>query len=78
MNSKTNKQPERVPGFNCPKCNFFIEVSLQSLLYDHSHKCPSCLTEFSMDRQESKQALELIQKVYTAMQNLETAKNFKK
>ena len=38
-------------GLNCPKCNYAIKLSLEDLLYKKSIRCPSCWTEFSMDRQ---------------------------
>lgn len=73
----TPAQQQRPPGFNCPQCRFFIEVSLESLLYDDSQKCPQCKTVFSMDRSKSKDALQLIQKLHVAMKNMETVKEFK-
>ncbi len=71
-----NGQQEKTPGFNCPNCDFFIEVSLKSLLFDSGQDCPGCLTGFKMDRQESKKALELMQKLNTVVDNLESAKDF--
>jgi len=64
-------------GFNCPKCNSFVEVSFKSLLSQASINCPFCLISFTMDRNESKHALELMQKLNTALDNLEATKNFK-
>ena len=43
------QKPERSPGFNCPNCNFFIEMSIEFLLYDKTQTCPGCTTVFSMD-----------------------------
>jgi transcription elongation factor Elf1 len=75
---ETPKKPEnRLAGFNCPVCSFFIEVSIKGLLYDTNHRCPRCSTDFKMDRNESSEALELIQKVHTAMENLDSVKEFK-
>lgn len=67
---------QRVPGFDCPKCKFFIEVSIQSLLYEDTQKCPGCGTVYSMDRGHSSEALRIVQKLHVAMQNLETVKKF--
>jgi hypothetical protein len=67
---------ERSPGFNCPKCNFFIEMSIESLLYDSTHTCPGCTTVFSMDRTQSTEALKVIQQLHVAMKNIETVKKF--
>lgn len=74
MNNSNNQKP---PGFNCPKCNFFVEVSLKSLLFDMNQSCPGCLTSFTMDREQSKQALELMQKLNTVIDNIESVKDFK-
>lgn len=71
------QQPEQRPaGFQCPKCNFFIQVSIESLLYQQGHTCPSCMTVFTMDRQESQDALTLMQKLHTAMKDLDSVKKF--
>lgn len=61
-------------GFNCPKCNFLIEVSIQSLLYETSFMCPCCLTTFSMDRNEYKEELDLLQNPNAAVNNLKITK----
>ena len=77
MNNPIKTPETRSPGFNCPKCNFFIEMSIQSLLYDENHKCPGCFTIFNMNRSKSTDALELIQKLHVAMKNLDSVKEFK-
>jgi hypothetical protein len=68
---------QRPIGFNCPKCNFFIEMSLRSMLYEPAQTCAGCMTEFRMDRDESSAALQLIQKLHVAMQNLDSVKDFR-
>ena len=72
-----NKQSPKPAGFECPKCHFFVEVSIQSLLFEAGHKCPRCATVFSMNRNESSEALALILKLHVAMKNLDAAKEFK-
>lgn len=69
-------QSGQSPGFKCPKCTFFIEISVRSLLYEASHKCPGCGLVLTLDRQESGVALGLVQKLHTAMENLESTKRF--
>jgi transcription elongation factor Elf1 len=80
MNNKQQNGPnlnsQRPAGFNCPKCNFFIEVSIQSLLFDDTQKCPGCGIVFSMDRKRSTEALQLVQKLHVAMKNLDSVKKF--
>lgn len=75
MNTLPEKQ-QRPPGFDCPKCKFFIEISIQSLLYDDTQKCPGCGTSYSMDRHKSTEALQLVQKLHVAMKNLDSVKQF--
>ena len=75
MNHKAQSN-SGTPGFNCPNCNFFVEVTLKSLLFEANQKCPSCLTKFTMDRQESKRAIELMQKLNTVIENIESVKDF--
>jgi uncharacterized paraquat-inducible protein A len=73
----TDKKNPKPAGFQCPKCQFFIEVSIQSLLFEAGHQCPRCATLFSMDRGQSTEALQLIQKLHVAMKNLDSVKEFK-
>ena len=70
--AETNDKNQHPTGFNCPNCNFFIEVSLESLLYDSSHRCPGCHTNFTMDRNESQTALGFLQNLKGAQDNLDT------
>ncbi|MBC1239133.1 hypothetical protein [Nostoc sp. 2RC] len=67
---------QRTPGIPCPECGFFIEMSIYSLLSQADFKCPGCLLTLSMDREVSRPALELLQKVNTQMDNLEKHKRF--
>ena len=71
-----NSSQQRSPGISCPRCNFFIEISLKNLLYQSSFQCPSCLLTLSMDRDQSKPALEIMQKVHKEMENIEKHKHF--
>ncbi len=80
MRSKTVKQAnqgqQRNPGMPCPECNFFIEMSVMSLLTQAEFTCPGCLLTLRMDRAESRPALELLQKVNTQVVGLEKHKRF--
>ena len=72
------KEPQRPAGFNCPQCSFFIEVTIQGLLYDDNHKCPGCGTVFHLNRQQSQTALSFVQKLHVAAQNLDSVDKFRK
>jgi len=70
---KITKQKQRPAGFNCPKCAFFIEVSIESLLRSENEKCPKCQTVFTMNRDESQVALEFLQRLKVAADNLKSS-----
>lgn len=70
------EKQQRTPGIPCPKCGFFIEMSIYSLLSQSEFKCPGCLLTLSMDREVSLPALEILQKVNTQVENLEKHKRF--
>ena len=58
-------------GIVCPHCKSFVEVSIQSLLSQASINCPSCMITISLDRNKSKETLDLLQKLNAAADNLE-------
>ena len=72
----TNPSQNRSPGIPCPQCGFFIEMSINNLLYQGSFQCPGCLLTLSMDRNESRSALQVLQKVHKEMENIEKHKHF--
>ena len=74
MIPNSSQQPS--PGIPCPRCNFRIEMSVQSLLFQASFQCPKCLLTLSMDRNQSQSALGLLQKVHKQMENIEKHKHF--
>ena len=80
MRKRKDKQElqaqQRTPGMPCPECGFFIEMSIYSLLSQGEFKCPGCLLTLSMDREVSRPALEVLQKVNTQMESLEKHKKF--
>jgi len=69
-------QTNRPSGMPCPECRFFIQISLEDLLYKQSFKCPSCLLEITMDRSNSQEALKLLQDVKIAMDEVKQASRF--
>ena len=69
-NVKITPQKQRPAGFNCPNCSFFIEVSIESLLQAENEKCPKCQLVFTMNRESSEVALEFLQRLKVAADNL--------
>ncbi|CAH8650134.1 unnamed protein product [Heterobilharzia americana] len=39
--------PSKVPGYQCPKCQFVFCHSCDAILHDSIHSCPGCLTLLS-------------------------------
>ncbi|MCT7979823.1 phage terminase large subunit family protein [Laspinema olomoucense] len=71
-----SQSTNRSPGMPCPECGFFIEMSIESLLYKQGFTCPGCLLELTMERTSSQPALELLQKVQTSMEKVQKTKRF--
>lgn len=69
-------QQNRPSGMPCPECQFFIQLSLEDLLYKQSFQCPSCLLEITMNRGDSQEALKLLQDVKIAMDEVKTSRHF--
>lgn len=70
--------PQNTPGIQCPNeaCGHKISVTLQDLLFQKTIKCPHCLLELTMDREKSKETIDAMDKLHTAIKNAETAKKF--
>lgn len=70
----TNKR--QVPGLNCPQCGRFIETSISELLTAKGLVCPYCKLQLTINKQESKRALEILEDVEKASKNVERASKF--
>lgn len=71
-----SNQQTRPSGLPCPECGFFIETSLEDLLYKRSLTCPSCLLELTMDRDASQESIEWLQKLNHATQEIKKVQTF--
>lgn len=76
MNDKAQTADERKTGLNCPQCGGFIETTIFQLLTSHAIQCPHCHLRLTIDRGKSKQALDALQKVQIAKDNLERKSKF--
>jgi DNA-directed RNA polymerase subunit RPC12/RpoP len=68
---------QKQPGLNCPQCGTFIPTTIAELLSARSLRCPHCRLELTINRKESKRAMEILQKVDDAQKNLDNASKFK-
>ena len=69
-------EKKQVPGLDCPKCGHFIETSISELLTAKGLVCPHCRLQLTINKQESKRALEILSDVDNAAKNLEKASKF--
>jgi uncharacterized paraquat-inducible protein A len=67
---------QQTPGLKCPQCGQFIPTTINELLSAQALKCPYCGLELTINRNESRQAMEILKEVDTAAKNLEKASKF--
>ncbi len=73
-----NPTEQKKPGLACPKCNRFIETTIGDLISKSYIECSHCRLRLNINKQESKKALDILQDVEKARQNLDKASNFKR
>ncbi|MBI5179432.1 MAG: hypothetical protein HZA04_09275 [Nitrospinae bacterium] len=62
------------PGLGCPQCGFRIPISIQMLLSGQPIGCPACHLELRVNREESKETLNALEKVAEAIAKTDEAK----
>ncbi|MBQ1408799.1 MAG: hypothetical protein IIY87_03470 [Bacteroidales bacterium] len=67
---------QQTPGLKCPQCGQFIPTTIAELLSAPALVCPHCKLELSINRSESKQAMDILKEVDNASKNLEKASTF--
>jgi hypothetical protein len=65
------------PGLECPNCKQLIKISIQSLLSGLPIPCPHCGLELSVDKNKSKETLEILSEVQIAIDKIEQAKQYR-
>lgn len=76
MNTTVQTADERKAGLNCPQCGQFIETTIFQLLTSRAIQCSHCHLRLTIDRGKSRQALDALQKVQMAKDNLERKSKF--
>lgn len=76
MNTPDRRTDERKTGLNCPQCGGFTETTIFQLLTSCALQCPHCRLRLTIDRGKSRQALDALQKVQAAQENLERKSKF--
>lgn len=69
---------QRPSGFECPVCKGFIPVSVKELIIDRSLVCPICGLQLSINKSASQKAIDALDKVQKAQDNVERASVFRK
>lgn len=64
-------------GMSCPVCTLFIPIHFQQLLHDNGVQCPHCGLSMTINRAQSKLALDALAKVEAAIQNVRKTETFK-
>lgn len=77
-NSPDSMLGMRVSGMKCPICEGFIPIGVHQLLFDGDISCPHCGLSLTINRMQSKQALDALRKVEEAVGNLRKTENFKR
>lgn len=69
-------QQQRTPGLECPKCHHFIPTTIAELLSAQYLECPHCRLRLTINKKESKKALDILSNVNDAQNNLDKASKF--
>lgn len=65
---------KRIPGLDCPRCGFRIQVSIPMLLSGNSVICTACGLKLTVDKEKSKGCLSELRKVNDAVRKAEEMK----
>ncbi|MCF0166139.1 MAG: hypothetical protein HUJ89_03025 [Bacteroidales bacterium] len=69
---------QQTPGMKCPQCGMFIPTTINDILTQPALICPYCGLCLTINREESRRAMEILKDVNEAQQNLnETANRYK-
>lgn len=69
---------QRVSGLNCPDCMMFMPVSISQLLYDGGVTCPHCGLTMTINKSQSRQALDALKKVEDATKRVRDTESFRR
>jgi transcription elongation factor Elf1 len=78
-NSSMNQSNvQRPSGFECPVCKGFIPVSITDLIQQKTLTCPICSLQLDINRHASQKAIDALEKVQQAQENVDKASVFRK
>lgn len=73
--ANNNNTKEHKPGMECPECGFFINMSIETILYQSGIQCAGCGLKLTMNRNMSNEALQALQNLDTAIKNVNHLKS---
>lgn len=71
-----NDGTEKSAGLTCPVCGKFVPASISDLLAKRGLQCPSCGLYLEIDRSHSGKALEALEMLSKAQQQVEATRRF--
>lgn len=69
---------QHVNGLECPVCKAFIPVSVSRLLQESCVVCPACGLRLTINKSQSRKAMEALEKIDAAVRNLRDKESFKR
>jgi transcription elongation factor Elf1 len=69
---------QRPSGFECPVCKGFIPVSITDLIQNKTLVCPICALQLEINQAASQKAVDALEKVQQAQENVNKASVFRK
>ena len=69
---------QQVGGMKCPACQGFIPISVHQLLHEGGIVCPHCGLSMTINKAQSKRALEALEKVEAATRKVRETETFKR
>ncbi len=68
------QKPADPAGVPCPKCKSRIEIKLEELLTRSYFRCKACGLELTLNRFQSRESLEALEKLQGAIETLQSIK----
>ena len=70
-----NQNNNHAPGVPCPQCKNRIPVSIPILLAHSAIFCNNCGIKLTIDKENSQDGLEQLEKLHKAMENVQKVKD---
>lgn len=68
---------QRPYGMHCPICRGFMPVSIHDLIYKNGIECPHCGLQLTINKMQSKRALDALKKIEQACDRVDETRTFR-